>query len=163
MGREWQNSTIQLDYQLPQRFKLTYAGSDGKDHVPVVIHRAIYGSLERFIGVMIEHFQGKFPLWLSPVQVRVLPVSDENKAYAEKVADLLAKRGLRVERDFDSGTIGGKIRNAQLQKIPFAIVVGSKESEAQTISVRSRDGKVRQDVLLEDFVKEVDEKAQTYA
>jgi threonyl-tRNA synthetase len=163
MGREWQNSTIQLDYQLPQRFKLTYAGSDGKDHVPVVIHRAIYGSLERFIGVMIEHFQGKFPVWLSPVQVRVLPVSDENKAYAEKVADLLAKRGLRVERDFDSGTIGGKIRNAQLQKIPFAIVVGSKESEAQTISVRSRDGKVRQDVLLEDFVKEVDEKVRTYA
>ncbi|HYR03950.1 MAG TPA: threonine--tRNA ligase [Nitrososphaerales archaeon] len=163
MGREWQNSTIQLDYQLPQRFKLTYAGSDGKDHVPVVIHRAIYGSLERFIGVMIEHFQGKFPVWLSPVQVRVLPVSDENKAYAEKVADRLEKGGLRVERDFDSGTIGGKIRNAQLQKVPFAIVVGSKESEAQTISVRSRDGKVRQDVLLEDFVKEVDEKIRTYA
>ena len=92
-----------------------------------------------------------------------MPVSDENKAYAEKVADLLAKRGLRVERDFDSGTIGGKIRNAQLQKVPFAIVVGSKESDAQTISVRSRDGKVRQDVLLEDFVKEVDEKVQTYA
>jgi threonyl-tRNA synthetase len=163
MGREWQNSTIQVDYQLPQRFKLTYAGSDGKDHVPVVIHRAIYGSLERFIGVMIEHYQGKFPVWLSPVQVRVLPVSDENLTYAGKVADRLSSEGIRVERDFDSGTIGGKIRNAQIQKIPFMLVIGSKEEQANSVAVRARDGEVRYGVKLDDFVSEVTDKVRTLA
>ena len=163
MGREWQNSTIQLDYQLPQRFKLTYAGSDGKDHVPVVIHRAIFGSLERFIGVYTEHVQGKFPVWISPVQVKVLPVSDENKVYAEKVAQTLADGGLRVERDFASGTIGGKIRDAQLQKIPYMLVIGSKEEQAGSVAVRARDGDVRYGVKLEDFIAEVREKVRNYA
>ncbi len=163
MGREWQNSTIQLDYQLPQRFKLTYVGSDGKEHTPVVIHRAIYGSLERFIGVMIEHFQGRFPVWISPVQVRVLPVSDENKAYADKVAQKLEDSGVRVERDFESGTIGGKIRNAQLQKIPYMLVIGSKEEQANSVAVRAREGDVRYGVKVEDFLSEVREKVRTYA
>ena len=158
MGREWQNSTIQLDYQLPQRFKLTYAGSDGKDHAPVVIHRAIFGSLERFIGVMLEHYNGKLPAWIAPVQVRVLPVSDENKAYAETVAQTLAAAGVRVERDFNSGTIGGKIRDAQLQKIPYMLVIGSKEEQANSVAVRARDGDVRYGVRLEDFLSEVREK-----
>ncbi len=163
MGREWQNSTIQLDYQLPQRFKLSYAGSDGKDHTPVVIHRAIFGSLERFIGVYTEHVQGKFPVWIAPVQVRVLPVSDENKAYAEKVAQALADGGIRVERDFASGTIGGKIRDAQLQKTPYMVVIGSKEEQAGSIAVRARDGDVRYGVKLEDFIAEVAEKTRTHS
>jgi threonyl-tRNA synthetase len=163
MGREWQNSTIQLDYQLPQRFRLNYVGSDGKEHTPVVIHRAIYGSLERFIGVMIEHFQGKFPVWIAPVQVRVLPVSDDSNAYAEKVAQTLAEGGIRVERDFESGTIGGKIRNAQLQKIPYMLVIGSKEEQANSVAVRARGGEVRYGVSLDDFVAEIKEKVRTYA
>lgn len=162
MGREWQNSTIQLDYQLPQRFRLTYAGSDGKEHTPVVIHRAILGSLERFIGVYLEHVQGKLPVWIAPVQVRVLPISDENKGYAEKVAQTLDESGVRVERDFASGTIGGKIRDAQLQKVPYMLVIGAKEEQADTIAVRARDGDVRYGVKLRDFIAEVDEKVRSY-
>ncbi len=163
MGREWQNSTIQLDYQLPQRFRLTYAGSDGKEHTPVVIHRAILGSLERFIGVYTEHVQGKFPVWIAPVQVKVIPVSDESRAYAEKVAQTLADGGLRVERDFASGTIGGKIRDAQLQKIPYMLVIGSKEEQANSVAVRARDGDVKYGVKLDDFITEVREKVRNYA
>ena len=163
MGREWQNSTIQLDYQLPQRFKLTYAGSDGKEHTPVVIHRAILGSLERFIGVYLEHVQGKFPVWIAPVQVKVLPVSDESKPYAEKVATALANAGLRVERDFASGTIGGKIRDAQLQKVPYMLVIGAKEEQADTVAVRARDGDVKYGVKLEDFLSEVRAKIGAHA
>ena len=163
MGREWQNSTIQLDYQLPQRFRLTYAGSDGKEHTPVVIHRAILGSLERFIGVYLEHVQGRFPVWIAPVQVRVLPVSDDNKGYAEKVAAALAERGIRVERDFATGTIGGKIRDAQLQKIPYMLVIGSKEEQADSVAVRARDGDVRYGVKLNDFVAEVEDKVRAYS
>ncbi|HVB94982.1 MAG TPA: threonine--tRNA ligase [Nitrososphaerales archaeon] len=162
MGREWQNSTIQLDYQLPQRFKLTYAGSDGKEHTPVVIHRAILGSLERFIGVYLEHVQGRLPVWIAPVQVRVLPVSDETKGYAEKVAQALAEHGIRLERDFASGTIGGKIRDAQLQKVPYMLVIGSKEEQAGSVAVRARDGDVRYGVKLDDFIAEVGEKVRAY-
>jgi threonyl-tRNA synthetase len=162
LGREWQNSTIQLDYQLPQRFKLTYAGSDGKEHTPVVIHRAILGSLERFMGVYLEHVQGRLPVWIAPVQVRVLPVSDE-RVYAEKVARTLAEAGVRVESDHASGTIGGKIRDAQLQKIPYMLVIGSKEEQAGSVAVRARDGDVRYGVKLEDFIAEVKEKIRAYA
>jgi threonyl-tRNA synthetase len=163
MGREWQNSTIQLDYQLPQRFKLTYAGSDGKEHTPVVIHRAILGSLERFIGVYLEHVQGRLPVWISPVQVRVLPVSDESRAYAEKVARTLAEAGIRVEGDYASGTIGGKIRDAQIQKVPYMLVIGSKEEQADSVAVRARDGDVRYGVKLEDFLSEVREKVSKFS
>jgi len=162
MGREWQNSTIQLDYQLPQRFRLAYAGSDGMEHTPVVIHRAILGSLERFIGVYIEHVQGKLPVWISPVQVRVLPVSDESKGYAEKIAERLVQSGFRVERDFASGTIGGKIRDAQLQKIPYMLVIGPKEEQADSVAVRARDGDVKYGVKLDDFIAEIKEKIRTY-
>ncbi len=108
LGREWQCCTIQLDFQMPKRFRLTYVGSDGKDHTPIVIHRTIYGTLERFIGIITEHFQGKFPVWVSPVQVRVLPVSDDNKGYAGEVVTRLREAGIRVEPDFDSGTVGGR-------------------------------------------------------
>ncbi len=163
MGREWQNSTIQLDYQLPQRFKLTYAGSDGKEHTPVVIHRAILGSLERFIGVYLEHVQGRLPVWASPVQVRVMPVSDESRAYAEKVARTLVEAGIRVEGDYASGTIGGKIRDAQIQKVPYMLVIGSKEERAGSVAVRARDGDVRYGVKLEDFLSEVREKVSKFS
>ncbi len=163
MGRKWQCGTIQLDYQTPARFRLSYVGTDGAEHTPVVIHRAIYGSLERFIGIIIEHFQGKFPVWLSPVQVRVLPVSDENRDYAEKIARRLAESGVRVEQDFDTGTIGGKIRNAQLQKIPYMLVVGSKEEQAGSVAVRAREGDVRYGVKLEDFIEEVKGKTAKFA
>jgi threonyl-tRNA synthetase len=154
LGREWQCGTIQLDLQMPKRFRLTYAGSDGKDHTPVVIHRTIYGSLERFIGILTEHYQGKFPFWLSPVQARVLSVSDENRSYAEAVLKRLLEAGIRAEGDFESGTVGAKVRNAQLQKIPYMVVLGSKEEASSTIAVRSRDGDVKYDVRLEDFLNE---------
>ena len=163
LGRKWQCGTIQLDYQTPTRFKLTFVGNDGAEHTPVVIHRAVYGSLERFIGIIIEHFQGKFPVWLSPVQVKVLPVSDDNKAYAGKIIKKLAEKGIRVEEAFDSGTIGGKIRNAQLQKIPYMLVIGSKEEQSDTVAVRARDGDVRYGVKLDDFTAEVNEKIGAYA
>lgn len=155
LGREWQCGTIQLDLQMPKQFKLAYTGSDGKEHTPVVVHRTIYGSLERFIGIITEHYQGKFPAWLSPVQVRVIPISDENLDYAEEVSNFLSRSQVRVDRDFESDTMGSKIRNAQLQKIPFAIVVGKKEQESKTVAVRTREGKVQYGVKLEEFLKEL--------
>ncbi len=155
LGREWQCATIQLDLQMPKRFRLAYTGSDGKEHTPVVLHRAIYGSLERFIGILIEHYQGKFPVWLSPVQVRVLSVSDESRDYAQQVLERVKGAGVRAEGDLQSGTIGGKIRDAQLQKVPFSIVVGAKESENQTISTRTREGVVKHDVRLQDFLADI--------
>jgi threonyl-tRNA synthetase len=162
LGREWQCCTIQLDFQMPKRFRLTYVGSDGKDHTPIVIHRTIYGTLERFIGIITEHFQGKFPVWVSPVQVRVLPVSDDNKGYAGEVVARLRDAGIRVEPDFDSGTVGGKIRNAQLQKIPYMLIIGGKEQEAGTISVRARDGEVRYGVKMDEFLVELKKKIETF-
>ncbi len=163
LGREWQCCTIQLDFQMPKRFRLTYVGSDGKDHIPIVIHRTIYGTLERFIGIITEHYQGKFPVWVSPVQVRVLPVSDDNKGYAGEVAAVLREAGIRVETDFDSGTVGGKIRNAQLQKIPYMLIIGGKEQEARTISVRARDGEVRYGVKADEFIAELRQKIASFA
>ena len=163
LGREWQCCTIQLDFQMPKRFRLTYVGTDGKDHTPIVIHRTIYGTLERFIGIITEHYQGKFPVWVAPVQVRVLPVSDDNKDYAGEVVVALKEAGMRVEADFDSGTVGGKIRNAQLQKIPYMLVIGGKEQEAKTVAVRARDGEVRYGVKIEDFIAELRKKIESFA
>src|SRR5271157_2136700 len=142
LGREWQCGTFQFDLQMPKRFKLTYTGPDGKEHTPVVLHRTILGSLERFIGVMLEHYQGRLPLWLSPVQVKVIPVSDENIPYAKSALAALLQGGVRAEGDFEPGTMNSKIRNAQLQKTPAMVIIGSKEQAAGTISVRERDGKV---------------------
>jgi threonyl-tRNA synthetase len=163
MGREWQCATIQLDLQMPRRFRLAYTGSDGKDHTPVVIHRTIYGSLERFIGILIEHYQGKFPLWVSPVQVRVLSVSDESRAYAGGVLEALKRSGIRAEGDLESGTICAKIRNAQMQKIPVMLVIGAKEKESGTIAVRARDGEQRFGIRLEDFLGELRQKIESFA
>jgi len=162
VGRAWQLATIQLDYQLPQRFRLTYVGADGHEHTPVIIHRVIYGSLERFIGILLEHYKGNLPVWISPVQVRVLSLSDEHKKRGEDVLERLRVAGLRADGDFESATISYKVRNAQLQKIPYVIVIGEKEVESESLSVRTRDGKVREGVRLDDFVREVGERTSKF-
>ena len=138
IGRTWQCGTIQLDFQLPQRFELEYTGADGEKHRPIMIHRVVYGSVERFIGILIEHFAGAFPTWLAPVQVKVLPISDKYMDYAEKVVNELKESGIRVEIDTRAEKIGYKIREARLQKIPYMLVVGAKEEEEGKVSVRSR-------------------------
>jgi threonyl-tRNA synthetase len=140
IGRKWQCATIQLDYNAPERFELKYIGADNAEHRPVVIHRAIFGSFERFIAILIEHYGGAFPLWLAPVQAVVLPISDRHLAYGAGVRDRLKAAGLRTELDERQEKIGYKIREAQLQKIPYMLVVGDKESAESTISVRSRSG-----------------------
>ena len=140
IGRKWQCATIQLDYTLPERFDLTYIGADSAEHRPVDIHRAIFGSFERFIGMLIEHFGGAWPLWLAPVQAVVLPTVDRHVDYARKVRDELAAAGLRVEVDERQEKIGYKIREAQLQKVPYMLVTGDREAAEGTVSVRSRTG-----------------------
>src|SRR3954470_518841 len=140
IGRQWQCATIQLDYQMPQRFDLKYIGADNTEHRPVVIHRAIFGSFERFIAILIEHYAGAFPLWLAPVQVQVMPIADRHAAYAETVRARLAAAGLRAELDDRQEKIGYKIREAQLQKIPYMLVTGDREAADGTVSVRSRTG-----------------------
>lgn len=138
IGRTWQCGTIQLDFQLPLRFHLEYTGSDGEKHRPIMIHRVIFGSIERFIGILIEHFAGAFPTWLSPIQVRVLPISDKYEEYAQTVLQTLKNSGIRADLDNRTEKIGYRIREAQLQKLPYMIIVGEKEANSHTISVRSR-------------------------
>ncbi len=153
IGREWQLGTVQLDYNLPERFDLTYVGQDNEKHVPVMIHRAPFGSLERFIGVLIEHCAGKFPTWLAPVQAAVLPISDNFNEYAESVASRLRERGFRVEVDDRNETIGYKIRSAESDKVPYMLIVGQKELESGSVSVRRRgsgeQGSETVDIFLE--------------
>jgi len=155
LGREWQCGTFQLDLQMPKRFRLAYTGSDGKEHVPVVLHRTILGSLERFMGVMLEHYRGVLPIWLSPVQARVIPLSDEHLKYAQEVLTSLTEGGVRAEGDFASGTMGAKIRDAQLLKVPYMLVVGKKEEDSRTVAVRSRGGEQAFGVKVSDFVSQV--------
>lgn len=138
IGRTWQCGTIQLDFQLPQRFELEYVGSDGEKHRPIVIHRVIFGSIERFIGILIEHFAGKFPTWLAPVQVKVLPISDKFNDYSEQIKNELEKNGIRVEMDYRNEKIGYKIREARNERVPYIIVIGEKEENEKKISLRSR-------------------------
>jgi threonyl-tRNA synthetase len=134
--RNWQLGTVQVDYVMPERFNLEYTGADGQKHRPVIIHRAPFGSLERFIGVLIEHFAGEFPVWLAPLQVVVLPLTDRHLDYARKLSDDLATHGIRVETDDRNEKVGYKIREWELKKVPFMVVVGDKEMEAGTLSVR---------------------------
>jgi threonyl-tRNA synthetase len=140
IGRRWQCATIQLDYQMPQRFDLKYTGADNAEHRPVVIHRAIFGSFERFIALLIEHYAGAFPLWLAPVQTVVLPIADRHLPYCRGVLDQLRSAGLRAELDDRQEKIGYKIREAQLQKVPYMLVVGDREAAEGTVAVRSRTG-----------------------
>jgi threonyl-tRNA synthetase len=140
IGRKWQCATIQLDYAQPENFDLKYVGADNKEHRPVVIHRAIFGSFERFLALLIEHFAGAWPLWLAPVQAVVLPISDRHRDYAAGVRDKLVAAGLRVDLDDRQEKIGFKIREAQLQKVPYMLVAGDRESSEGTVAVRSRSG-----------------------
>ena len=140
LGRTWQCGTIQLDMQLPERFELEYIGPDGEKHRPVMIHRVVFGSIERFIGVLTEHFAGAYPLWLSPVQVKVLPVTDRAADYADRVREKLEQGGFRAETDSRSEKLGYKIREAQSMKIPYMVIVGDQDMANQTVSVRHRSG-----------------------
>ena len=157
IGRTWQCGTIQLDFQLPQRFELEYMGADGEKHRPIMIHRVAFGSIERFIGILIEHFAGAFPTWLAPVQVKVLPISDKFSQYADAVAEKLGDAGIRVEVDTRSEKIGYKIRSAQMEKIPYMLVVGQKEAEEGVVSVRSRFAGDEGQKGLEEFMAAIQE------
>ena len=162
IGRTWQCGTIQLDFQLPQRFELEYVGADGEKHRPIMIHRVVFGSIERFIGILIEHFAGAFPTWLAPVQVKVLPISDKYMDYAQNVLNKLTEAGIRAEVDTRAEKIGYKIREAQTAKIPYMLVVGQKEEEENTVSVRSRaagdEGARSLDTFIADILKEIETK-----
>ena len=164
LGRTWQCGTIQLDFQLPMRFEAEYTGSDGEKHRPIMIHRVCFGSIERFIGILIEHFAGAFPTWLAPVQVKLLPISDRQHNYAAEVAKKLTSAGIRVETDTRNEKIGYKIREAQLEKVPYMLVIGEKECESGTVAVRSRKngdmGTESLDTFIADVRKEIDELAR---
>ncbi len=163
LGRTWQCGTIQLDFQMPERFDLTYVGADGEKHRPVMIHRVVFGSIERFIAILTEHFAGAFPTWLAPVQVKVLPISGNYSVYARNVTDKLVQAGLRAELDDRNEKIGYRIREAQLQKVPYMLVIGEKEVEANNVSVRGRktgdEGAMSIEQFIEKVSKEVAEKS----
>lgn len=161
IGRTWQCGTIQLDMQLPQRFDLNYIGRDGEKHKPIVIHRVAFGSIERFLGILIEHFAGKFPAWLAPVQVKVIPIADRHAPYGLEVKAALEAKGLRVEMDERSEKIGYKIREAQMEKVPYMLIVGDKEVEDKQLSVRSRDRGELGTQSLEAFVAQIEEEIRT--
>ena len=163
LGRTWQCGTIQLDFQMPERFDLEYVGEDGHKHRPVMIHRALLGSIERFIGVITEHFAGAFPTWLSPVQVKVLPITDRTHEYSVQVMEKLTAMGLRCELDDRSEKIGYKIREAQLEKIPYMLVLGDKEAESSQVAVRSRKTGETQVMNLEEFMEKIGEEVKTRA
>ncbi|MDA1476980.1 threonine--tRNA ligase [Bacillus changyiensis] len=159
LGRSWQCGTVQLDFQMPKKFDCTYVGEDGKLHRPVMIHRAIYGSVERFMAILIEHYAGDFPLWLSPVQAKIIPISDSHVDYAVEVKSQLELAGLRVEIDGRSEKMGFKIRDAEKQKIPYMIVIGDKEMESQSLALRKRKegslGVLSIQETIERFIKEI--------
>ena len=155
LGRPWQLGTVQFDFNLPERFDLTYVGADGKEHQPYMVHRALLGSIERFFGILIEHYAGAFPLWLAPEQVRILPITDKQLDYARKVQGALRAAGFRVEIDLSAEKLGAKIRDAQLWKVPYMVVVGGRDEAAGTISVRSRSAGDLGASSLEDFISKL--------
>ncbi len=163
LGREWQLSTIQVDFIQPGRLGCVYTGEDGKEHTPVMLHQAVTGATERFLGVLIEHFGGAFPLWLAPVQATVIPIADRHQPYADEVAATLREAGFRVEVDARSERMNAKIRHAQLQKIPYMLVAGDREAEAGTVAVRVRTGEDLGAVPLADFLARVEEERETKA
>ncbi len=157
LGREWQLATVQLDFHMPQAFDLKYVNEKGEFEKPVMIHRAIFGSFERFIGILTEHYQGAFPLWLSPVQVAVLPITDSLNAYAKKICDELKEEGIRAELDDRNERLQAKIRDASLQKIPYLCIIGEREKETSSVSVRTREGKDLGKLNLSEFSQKVKE------
>jgi threonyl-tRNA synthetase len=152
LGRTWQCGTIQLDMQMPERFDISYIGEDGQKHRPVMIHRVVYGSMERFIGILIEHFAGAFPTWLAPVQARILTITDDQNEYAKKMLTSLKEAGIRAEFDERNEKIGYKIRQGQMAKIPYLLVVGAKEVEEGTVSIRKHGGEDLGIQKTEDFI-----------
>ena len=161
VGAEYTLSTCQLDFCLPAKFQLTYIDSDGTEKTPVVLHRAILGSLDRFMAYMIEETMGKFPTWLAPVQVKVLPISEKNAEYAGKVYEALDAAGIRVELDDRSEKIGYKIREAQMEKVCYMLILGAKEEEAGTVNVRARDAEGSESMVLDDFIRMIREEIET--
>ncbi|HCD71576.1 threonine--tRNA ligase [Thermovirga lienii] len=158
IGRTWQCGTIQLDFQMPEKFDITYVGPDGEHHRPVMLHRTVFGSLERFLGILIEHYAGAFPFWLAPVQVKILPVRGEYNGYASEVFDKLKEKGFRVELDQREEKLGKKIRDAQMEKIPYMLVLGSKEAQEQTVAVRERQAGDLGSMTLDELVKLLEDK-----
>ena len=156
LGREWQISTIQLDLIMPERFKLTYTDKDGKVKTPMMIHRALIGSPERFMGILIEHYSGNFPLWLSPVQIKIVPIRENHNEHAEKISKELKDLGFRVDCDTKEGNMGGKVRDAKNMKIPYTIIIGDKDIEAKKISVESRDKGQLGQMDLKDFIEKIE-------
>ena len=157
LGREWQMGTIQLDFQLPRNFDLYYTDKDGSRQTPVVVHRVIYGSIERFIGLLIEHTKGEFPLWISPTQVGIVPVSEEQYDYAKEVAEELKKHKIRVELDLSEGGMGGKVNNFRKMKIPYTVIIGNEEIANHSISLKIRGGKQVNNIPMEKFIRALDE------
>jgi threonyl-tRNA synthetase len=155
IGRTWQCGTIQLDFSMPERFDLTYIGEDGKEHRPVMLHRVIYGAMERFMGILIEHFAGAFPLWLAPTQITILPVSEKFKEYAKKVSLKLSEAGIRYEINDSDESLGKRIREAKLQKIPYILVVGEKEEKEELVAINARGSEKPQTMKLKDFLEEI--------
>lgn len=153
IGRTWQCGTIQLDFQLPQRFELEYTGEDGEKHRPIMIHRVVYGSFERFFGILIEHFAGAFPLWLAPVQVKVMNIADSSLEYAKEITKALDEKGIRVELDSRNEKIGYKIREAQLMKVPYMVIIGDNEVETKTISIRGRKNENASGLNVNEFIE----------
>jgi threonyl-tRNA synthetase len=162
LGREWQCSTLQLDFNMPARFELEYVTADNKKEIPIMLHRVVYGSLERFIGVLLEHLNGNLPLWLSPIQVRVINFTDRNNKAVEQVVKQFKEKmpNLRIDCDIESGTVPEKVRNAEIQRIPYTIVMGDKEEENNTLAVRARGQKPKFGVKFDDFVSELKEKIE---
>lgn len=162
LGREWQMGTVQVDFQLPLRFNLSYIDSNGEKKTPIMIHRALFGSFERFIGIITEHFAGAFPTWLAPVQVRLLPIADSHKEYAKKVEEELDAAGIRTEIDDREEKIGYKIREAQLQKIPYMLILGDKEVEANQVGVRSRKDGDMGAMNMKKFIEKIKEEIKNF-
>jgi threonyl-tRNA synthetase len=160
LGRSWQCSTIQVDFNLPERFKVTYTGSDNADHQPIMIHRALLGSLERFIGVLIEHYAGVFPLWFAPIQARLMNITDDQAEYGEEIFTQMRQSGLRIEKDLRNEKLNYKIREAQVAKIPYMLIIGDKEKQDGTVTVRLRDGKNLPPMPVADFIEKVKKECQ---
>ena len=161
LGRSWQCSTIQVDFNLPERFEMHYTGTDNTDHQPIMIHRALMGSLERFVGVLIEHYAGAFPIWFAPVQARILNITDDQMAYCEELYKELRKAGVRVEKDLRNEKLNYKIREAQVAKIPYMLIVGDKEKADQTVTVRQRDGENLPPMTIADFATKIAQEVKT--
>ncbi|MEJ6531338.1 MAG: His/Gly/Thr/Pro-type tRNA ligase C-terminal domain-containing protein, partial [Euryarchaeota archaeon] len=155
IGREWQLGTVQVDYNLPERFDLSYKGNDGEMHRPVMIHRAPFGSMERFVGVLIEHFAGKFPTWLTPTQCHIITISEKHKQYAQEVADLLKEKEIRVLVDDGDDTIGKKIRTHRKMQPAYMVILGEGEAENRTVSLRARNGDQISDLPLDQFIEDL--------